>query len=467
MADDLDEGSFRDAARAGRLPHIGRVFARGTEFRRSFVSESFCSPSRATFLTGLYPHNHGIVRNTGAQGGFETFMRGFADDNLGPWIHAAGYRTAHVGKFINGYFDGTRVPPGWDEWQALVGPSTYCMYGYDVSNNGHPVHHGYRIADYQTDVLAGLAEAFILQSRAQGSTQPLFLNVAPLAPHRERFCGQDGVRPAPRHARTPPLPMPEPPSFNETDMSDKPAWMQALPPVDEAAMSALYNQRIASMRAVDDLLGRVVRALRAVGELDRTAFVFTSDNGYLLGRHRWEAKTLVYEESIRVPLLLRVPGRAGPRTVDELVLNNDLAPTIAALAGATPGHVTDGRSLLPLLDGTAASWRRRFLVEFPPALSSAAADDPDAEPLPPLIPPFLAVRTGADGDLSNLVFAETVSALGGLRAEELYDLRPDADPFQVTSRHDDPAYAAKQRRLRDHLEALKACGNGTCPALEE
>jgi arylsulfatase A-like enzyme len=254
-------------------------------------------------------------------------------------------------------------------------------------------------------------------------------------------------------------------------MSDKPAWMQALPPLDEAKLGALYNQRIASMRAVDDLLGQVVRALGRVGELDRTAFVFTSDNGYLLGAHRWEAKILFYEESIRVPLMLRVPGLSGPRSVDGIALNNDLAPTIAALAGAAPGVVMDGRSLLPLLDGTATGWRRRFLAEFPPQFAGPAADDADAGPpeVAAIVPPFFAVRSGTDDEeLSQLVYGETMRGRTGVvAARELYDLDPRVDPFQLASRHRHPAYLARQRRLKQHLEALKACGNGTCQALEE
>jgi arylsulfatase A-like enzyme len=385
-------------------------------------------------------------------------------------MQAAGYRTAHVGKFVNGYVDGTFVPSGWDDWQALVDPTTYSMYDYDVSNNGHPVHYGHRLVkDYQTDVLAGLAEDFVLASRAQGDTRPLFLSIAPVPPHRERD-GFDGIRPAPRHYLTPRLPLPMPPSFNEADMSDKPGWMQKLPTVDEAAMARLYNQRIASLRAVDDLLGRVVDAVGAIGELERTAFVFASDNGYLLGKHRWEAKILLYEEAIRVPLMLRVPGIAGAKTVDQIALNNDLAPTIVELAQAAPGLAMDGRSLLPLLDGTATTWRKRFEITFPPQVAGPAFDEPEpgAAPSFVLVPPFFGVRSGVDGDLSNLVYAETITLVGAVVTDrELYDLRAQIDPFQLASRHADPVYLSKRLRLNQHLDALRTCGNGTCRTLEE
>lgn len=460
MTDDLDVVSFQAAVRAGFLPHLTRLFARGTRFRESFVSESLCCPSRATYLTGLYPQNHGVVRNGGPRGGFEGFVSGFADNNLATWMQAAGYRTAYLGKYLNGYADATFVPPGWDEWQVLVEPSIYCMYGYRLSNNGHPVLYHYRLVkDYQTDVLASLAEDFI-RSSAEGGAQPLFLNIAPTAPHEERGC-YNGIRSAPRHHDTPLLPLPHPASFNEEDMSDKPGWMRDLPVVNERAMARLYNQRIDSLRAVDDLLGRVVSALDAVGELERTAFVFTSDNGYLLGRHRWKAKVLLYEESIRVPLLVRVPNLDVPWAVDEIALNSDLAPTIADLAGAASGLVADGRSLLPLLDRTAARWRKRFLVAFPPLPRGPEPDRPRN------VPPFFAVRSGADGELSDLVYAETMSEHGASVVDrELYDLDPRVDLFQLESRHRDPLYFFKQQRLRQHLETLKTCGHGTCQILE-
>jgi arylsulfatase A-like enzyme len=468
LADDLDLGSFEAAERAGFLPHLSHLGDTGTRFRESFVSEALCGPSRATFFTGLYPHNHGVAGNNGPRGGFDTFMQTFSENNLATWMQAAGYRTAHIGKFVNGYVDGTFVPHGWDEWQGLVDPSTYCMYEWDISNNGHPIHHGHRpVKDYQTDVLAGIAEDFVVGARAQGDSRPLFLNLAPPPPHREGDCF-DGIRPPPRYLLSPRLPLPKPPSFDEANMSDKPAWMQRLPPVDEMAMARLYNQRIAAFRAVDDLFGRVVDAFAAIGELDRTAFVFTSDNGYLLGKHRWEAKILFYEEAIRVPLIMRVPGVAGPATVDEIALNNDIAPTLVDLAQAVPGLAMDGRSLRPLLDGTATAWRKRFEVTFPPQVVGPALEEPEPSAQFVAVPPFFAVRSGADGAVSQLVYAETLSLVGSaVTARELYDLRPLVDPFQLVSRHDDPAYLVRRQRLADLLDALRPCSNGTCQTLEQ
>jgi arylsulfatase A-like enzyme len=328
------------------------------------------------------------------------------------------------------------------------------MYDYTVSDNGIPVTYGSGEDDYQTDVLATLAARFVRQAEATDG-RPFFLSVAPLAPHLESACNPDGVRAAPRHDGTVDLPLPAPPSLNEADMQDKPAWMRRLPLRDVEHLARVYNERLASLRAVDDLVGTLARTLEEAGELERTAWIFTSDNGYLLGQHRWHSKVLLYEESIRVPLVVRVPGATTPAVVGRIALNNDLAPTIAALAGIQPHHAVDGRSLLPLLRGAGQPWRRRFLVEYPPTGERG-------------IPPFFAVRTDGDGGTPALVYAETLSFDGrSLRARELYDL--ESDPFQLESLHDDPSRRRtwQRRVLAAHLEALEACGKGTCQVAEE
>jgi N-acetylglucosamine-6-sulfatase len=452
MVDDLDAGSAWTARQQGLLPNLDRyVFEGGTTFTESFVTLSLCAPSRSTFLSGLYPHNHGVVRNSGVSGGFAHF-----DDRstIATWLHDAGYRTGHVGKYLNGYADGTYVPPGWDDWQALVDPSTYCMYGYTVSNNGHPVTYGTGEEDYQTDVLAALATRFVRRAE-NGDARPFFLTVTPLAPHLESACNPDGVRAAPRHIGSVDLDLPAPPSLNEADMSDKPAWMRLLPLRDEERLRGLYDERLAALRAVDDLVGALGRTLEANGELERTAFVFTSDNGYLLGQHRWESKVLVYEESIRVPLAVHLPGGGTPPVVTRLALNNDLAPTIAALARVVPPQPVDGRSLLPLLRGETPPWRPLFLVEYPPTGERG-------------IPPFVAVRAEGGVGSRGLVYSQTLSFDGRrVRARELYDL--EADPYELDSRHDDPAppVARARRSLQARLSALKRCANGDCQAREE
>jgi N-acetylglucosamine-6-sulfatase len=262
------------------------------------------------------------------------------------------------------------------------------------------------------------------------------------------------VRAAPRHLGSVTLELPAPPSLNEADMSDKPAWMRLLPLRDEDRLRRLYDERLAALRAVDDLVGMLARTLEENGELERTAFVFTSDNGYLLGQHRWESKVLVYEESIRVPLTIRLPGGSTSPVVTRMALNNDLAPTIAALARVQPPPPVDGRSLLPLLRGESAAWRPLFLVEYPPTGERG-------------IPPFYAIRAeGREGE-RGVVLSETLSFDGRrVRARELYDL--EADPFQLESRADDPGsvLVRGRRSLERRLHDLATCASGDCPAHE-
>jgi arylsulfatase A-like enzyme len=449
MVDDLDVGSLDAAVESGYLPNLANTLLRGgTTFTESFVTLSLCCPSRSTALTGQYPHNHGVIRNSGPSGGFDRF-----DDSstLATWLQDGGYHTGHVGKYLNGYRDARYVPPGWDRWQALVDPSTYCMYDYTISDDGEPITYGDTASDYQTDVLATRSREFIESWRERGDSRPFYLSIAPLAPHLESACNRDGIRPAPRHAGSVHLPLPMPPSFNELSMNDKPGWMRELPFVRERRLDVTYNDRIAALRAVDDLIGGLAGELAAAGALDRTAFLFTSDNGYLLGQHRWRSKVLLYEESIRVPLIVRLPGGGAPPRSGALVLNNDLAPTIAALASVPRGLEVDGRSLLPILRGASTSWRLRFLVEYPPAAESVG------------IPPFFAVR-----DSRGLIYGETMDFTGtNVTDIEHYDLAIDL--FQRRSLHGSPSPQRERemRILKEHLDLLKDCGGGTCQTLEQ
>ena len=162
--------------------------------------------------------------------------------------------------------------------------------------------------------------------------------------------------------------MPQGPAYNEADVSDKPDFVRGLAvmtPEEVDCARLQYQRRAEAMRAVDDMVGTVVAQLQASGELADTVLIFTSDNGYFLGEHRMFSKVLGYEEGVAAPLLLRGPGVPSGATRDKLVLSNDLAPTIAAWAGVTPGLQVDGRSLLPLIaDPAVWPWRTRFLAEY-------------------------------------------------------------------------------------------------------
>jgi N-acetylglucosamine-6-sulfatase len=231
------------------------------------------------------------------------------------------------------------------------------------------VHYGTAPAHYQTDVLADRAVTAI-QARA-ASDQPFYLDFSPLAPHGSgAVAGHDGEgpQPAPRHAgRFANMPLDVDPSYDEADVSDKPAQIQRLPRIDAATRARIdtrNRRRLESLLAVDEAIARMVAALRQAGELERTLIVFTSDNGWQEGEHRVPAgKLRVYEPSIRVPLIARGPGFAAGVTADAFAINTDLAPTIAEAAGALPGRTLDGMSLREVAAGSERAMARPLLNE--------------------------------------------------------------------------------------------------------
>ncbi|MDP8964098.1 MAG: sulfatase [Cyanobacteriota bacterium] len=471
MTDDLTVGQLNLAVRQGWMPNLKHhVIDRGTTFTKSFVSDSLCCPSRATFLTGQYPHNHGVLDNELPIGGVTKLNDNFT---IATCLQKAGYRTGHVGKYLNRYGedqvkdnptdDPTYVPPGWDSWQATIDKSTYSVYNYIINDNGKLIQYGSAPNDYQTDVLARRAVNFINQSQKLDA-KPFFLVITPLAPHFEanqgrypmNFGVQNTIRPAPRHKGSASnILLPRPYSFNEQDVSDKPVWLKnnirGLSPENINNLQTIYRDKLESMRAVDDLVGSVVSALETNQELDNTAIFFTSDNGYTFGEHRLWQKMYPYEEAIRVPLLIRVPDNLARRISDRFVLNNDLAPTIVELAGAVPEIEMDGRSLIPLLrKPNIPIWRKRFLIEHWNAAQFR------------LLPTYAAVRTSsAATQTPNQVY---VQYEGGER--EFYDLT--SDPSQLQSLHERGGKPALQVKiLQFWLNKLMQCKGKSCQTLED
>jgi N-acetylglucosamine-6-sulfatase len=456
----MTDDQYADSVRF--MPNVQRLLAgRGITFTNSFVSYSLCCPSRATLLTGQYAHNHGVRTNTPPSGGYSKLAPTLGN-SLPVWLQLAGYATAHIGKFLNGYgstSQDTEVPPGWTEWYgALDDPDgysggTYTMYGYTLNENGTIVHYGSTpdVVDpgtYQTDIYSAKADDFI-RRRAPGR-KPFFLSVAPLASHSESaaVCNCEGNNPraAPRHEGTFATEgLPKPPDYNEADVSDKPQAIRSLNPIGPAAESGItqdYRARLESLLAVDDMVGELVGALKDRGELKNTAFIFTADNGFFHGEHRVRrGKVRVYEPSVRVPLIIRGPEvPKGKRT--QPVANIDLAPTILAFARAKGGRRLDGRSLLPLIRDKRGERGRGILLET--FFNADPEDDPETPPTN-----YLAART------DRYLFARH-----GTGEEELYDLF--VDPFELRSRHNDPAYATVKGALANLLGQLQACAGRGC-----
>lgn len=332
----------------------------GAVFDNYYVTYPFCCPSRATTLRGQYAHNHQVTGNVLPSGGFRKFRTmGHESSTIATWLNEAGYHTAFFGKYLNGYDPEQHgVPEGWDQWHA---GSSMAHPGYDyvLNENGRIVAYGREPSDYLTDVLARKATEVI---RAVGRAgRPFFLYVAPFTPHSP-------ATPAPRHAHLfADATLPRPPSFDEADVSDKPAMVRDLPRLSAeriAEMEETYRRRLRSMQAIDDLVEDIVVALEETGQVDNTYVVYTSDNGFHQGEHRMAyGKDTPYEEDIAVPFAIRGPGVPAGVRIDAMVLNNDLAPTFAALAGIEPPAFVDGRSFLPLLAEPWQPWRQTFLVE--------------------------------------------------------------------------------------------------------
>ena len=411
------------------------IGARGATFKKSFANFALCCPSRATFLTGEYAHNHRVMSNQAPSGGFRRFESLHGHNNLAVWLHRAGYYTAMIGKYLNGYLFYPRVPPGWSEWHATANQKNY---DYTLDENGPLVKYGQRPQDYKQDVLTGKAVRFIYRRAPRAS--PFFLWLTYTSPHVSEpphpnppfNCGA-AAYPAPRHAHAfDSEPLPKPPNFNEPNVSDKPAEIRNRPRLTPGQVNDIqrkYRCELESLLSVDEGVKRVIAALRANGELRKTLVVYTSDNGYFHGEHRIpDGKGHIYEESIRVPLEMRGPGIPPGVKIGQLVINADLAPTIVDVANASPGLVMDGRSLIPVAQRPRIERGRELLIEQPS---------------------FKAIRTW-----------RYMYAAHRTGEKELYDLRED--PFERHSVHDAPGYSSIRAQLARHLRKLKACAGRDC-----
>ncbi len=421
----LSDDQRSDVTRA--MPNVERLLAaKGVTFTNAFVTTSECCPSRAGILTGQYSHHNGVVQNFG-RANFDHFDQA---SNLAVWLHNAGYDTALVGKFLNDYpmiETSLKPPPGWSDWVAIDSVPEERYYDYALDENGRRVAYGSKPADYSTAVLTSKALDFIRSAR-----KPFFLYFAPVAPHLP-------ATPAPRDIGTVVPPRPDRPSFNERDLSDKPWRALHTRRLGPRAVTFLQHdireRQLESLKALDRSVARIVRALRRRNLLQRTVIFYMSDNGFLWGEHRLGGKIWPYEESIRVPLVVRVPWRSawGARE-SRMVLNIDLASTISALADVQPGLPQDGESIVPLLRRERVPWRREFVVEYLGA-SQLTRGGP---------PPFRAIRT------DRYLYVEYLRRWRSWR--ELYDLR--RDPFEDQNLAGVGAYAPVEQELHARLVGL-------------
>jgi N-acetylglucosamine-6-sulfatase len=397
------------------MPHVLQMQKDGATFVNYFVTDSLCCPSRTSIFTGRFPHDTGVFRNTGNDGGFLAFhSRHHERSTFATALQAAGYQTAMLGKYLNGYLPRRHAPePGWSKW-AVAG-NGYPGFNYNLNIDRKVVHYGSASEDYMTDVLSGIAVNFIKGSAGK----PFLVEVATFAPHAP-------YTPAPRDADAfPGLTAPRTPAFNVAHANDEPRWLakhEQISAADTASIDRDYRKRAQSVLAVDKMIGDLQAAVAAIGEEKNTFFVFSSDNGYHMGEFRlMPGKMTAYDTDIKVPLIVTGPGVAAGTRIEQIAENIDLNPTFTELGGVAPLVDVDGMSLVPLLQGKpVARWRSVALIEHHgPVRDLTDPDFPDIRSGNPTS--YEAIRT------TTSLYVEYADG-----AKEYHNLRTDPDEIANT-----------------------------------
>ena len=415
------------------------IESQGMTFNNAYVPLASCCPSRASILRGQYVHNHKVwySNQNSPIGGYQGWVTpGHESDNLATRLQAGGYSTGLFGKYMNGYSKTTGKPPGWTDWFAMNSDTGY--FNYSVNDNGVTKNFGSTESDYMMDVLNTESQQFIQNSVTAG--KPFFLYLTPHIPHEPSI-------PAPRYVNAfNGEPAPRLDSYNEDDVTDKPPWIRSLPKIsstEAAAIQQRHEKRIESLQAVDEAVKDIVNKLSATEQDSNTYIVFTSDNGWHHGEHRIPSKKYrPYEESSHMPLLIRGPGVPTESTANSLVTFPDFMPTFLELGGIAIPEYVDGRSLVPLWNGTVKDndertddWRTAVLLE------GRQFGSPEQD--------YFAIRTD-DG----VKYIEYASGF-----KEYYNL--NTDPNEMTST---PESASAS--LVDRLQRLKTCAAATCRSIE-
>ena len=390
------------------MPNVQKeLVAKGVNFANAFVTTPLCCPSRASILTGLYAHNHGVKTNRAPNGGATAFKD---SSTLPVWLQSTGYRTALMGKYLNDYdsLPVGYIPPGWNEWDAFVkkDPEKDYYYGYTLNDNGKVVQYGVKSTDYSTDVLKDKAIDFIHKN----SDGPFFLYFSVYSPHLP-YMTVDRYKDLFKSYTDTFTPY-YPPNFFEKDISDKPAWLNMYKPETPLYTENVYQRILRSLMGVDDAVGAIVAELDKEGIRDNTMIIFMSDNGLALGDHRLLEKACPYDICINVPFVVSYPDKiSASRTDSNLVLNIDIAPTLTELAGIPGISKFDGQSFLPILNNPAAPGRDGFLIE-------QYQDVGEDVSMTTLVPPYVGYRT------KEWKYVEYETG-----EKELYDLK--ADPYEM------------------------------------
>lgn len=483
---------------------LASIAGKGMTFNRYYDSYPLCCPARVTTLTGRYAHNHNVRGNVPPNGGSTGFsFRQANSHNVATWLQGAGYRTVHIGKFLNGYGDepfddGKYVPPGWNAWHSVLKADTHhYFYGYTLNDNGtidgpfgdsgswETREYGERDdfgcpaaplngkpCLYLTDVMTRIAWEELLGTPPG---QPFYLQLDYTAPHGD-FRRPAGPEPAPRHYETfagAPYPHDRSEGFNEGNVNDKPRFIREasyLSPTETHTYRVYYQKALESLRAVDEGVQSVLNTLGSMGQLRNTFVIFTSDNGFFYGEHRLTGgKFLAYEPATHLPLLIRGPGIKPGTSTGELAGNIDLAPTILELAGAQADKSIDGRSLVPYLLDPTLRTRRPLLFE-----SFVETNDVEAqgnEPQRAARPGTRARRATSSNEASASIVAPPKDYVG-IRLgpwkyiewpsgeKELYDITKD--PNELNNKARDKNFFPIRGFLHRELTRLIECVGKRC-----
>ncbi|HEX2392812.1 MAG TPA: sulfatase, partial [Solirubrobacterales bacterium] len=489
---------------------LSLIGERGIAFNRYYVSYPLCCPSRVSLLTGRYAHNHHDRGNVPPEGGYTGFsIRQSFNHNVATWLQGAGYRTIHIGKFLNGYGDepfddGRTVPPGWSAWHTVLNADTnHYFYGYTLNDNGsidgpfgdpgswetreygERDDYGCPAAPlngkpclYETDTFNRIATEELAGTPPE---QPFYLQVDYTAPHGD-FRRPAGPEPAPRHYDTfvgAPLPHDAQQGFNEGNVNDKPRFIREAPylsPEETHTFRVYYQKALESLRSVDEGVKMIYDTLGAEHRLRNTYIVFTSDNGFFYGEHRLTGgKFLAYEPSTHLPLLIRGPGIRPGSSTGELAANVDLTPTILELAGVEADRSIDGRSLVPYMEDPTLRTRRPILFE-----SFVETSDVEENGGGPAAAPasVAAGKAGGGPGVNRRPAAAEASIVAppkdyeGIRLgpykyiewpdgeKELYDITKD--PYELHNIVRDPNYFPIRAFLHAQLIRLETCVGRTC-----
>ena len=429
------------------MPHVLSLEKTGTSFSNYNVTDSLCCPSRSSIFSGKVPHDTGVFTNSGPDGGFTTFhSKGEEQDTFATALQKAGYHTAMMGKYLNGYQPDANlggpspyVPPGWNEWD--VAGNGYPEFNYDLNQDHKVVHYGNQPSDYLTDVLGGKASSFI--SSSAKARQPFMLEVATFAPHAP-------YTPAPQDANSfPGLKAPQTGAY-DTLPSNAPAWLASrtpLTPKEQSMIDTAFRKRVQAVQAVDRMIAQLQSTLARAGVAGNTDVVFSSDNGYHMGEYRLTpGKMTAFDTDVRVPLVISGPGVKAGRSVSVPTQNIDLCPTFENIGGTVVPSGVDGHSLTALLAGDSIpGWRTAGLVEH---------HGPDNNPTDPDHPRKHGGNPPSYEALRTATYTYVEYADG---SKEYYDRVTDPNELHNTVGSLPPVFSAQ---LHASLQAMENCHGG-------